>query len=426
MSLDRRRFLKLAGAQAGVLAAGAGSVDRLMAQPVRAPAAGGRASEVVVIGAGAFGGWTAFHLRRMGHQVLLVDQYGPGNSKATSGGETRGVRTGYGDRELWSAWASRAIDRWKEFDAEWGQPSGVRLFYTTGDLIMRERWEPFIQQTRDTWGKLGIRHEVLDHDEVAYRFPQIDTDGIELALYEPDAGVVRARRATETVAAAFTRMGGEVRIGRAAPGRKTGRRLDVLDMEPGDPISAQTYVFALGPWFGKMFPALMEPRMRIPIGHVFYYGPRPGDLRYQWPNMPSYNFPGVTGWPSLPSDNRGFRIRTGGRPPEDPDESVRWVDSRYFKAPHRVIAERFPDLIDAPLLETRSCHYEISASRDWFIDRHPEYDNVWFAGGGSAEGFKFGPVVGEFIAQRVTGRDAPELADRFRLPEETFDEAPSG
>lgn len=162
-------------------------------------------------------------------------------------------------------------------------------------------------------------------------------------------------------------------------------------------------------------------RMRVPIGHVYYYGTPVGDNRFTHPNMPSYNFPGVTGWPCLPSDPRGFRVRTGGRAPEDPDTSVRWIDSQYFERPLEVL-QRFPDLQGAPLLETRACHYEQSSSRNWFVDRHPDFRNVWLTGGGNAEGFKFGPVLGRYIAARVLGRDEhPELAEHVRLPQETYE-----
>ena len=91
---------------------------------------------MIVVGAGAFGGWTAYYLRQLGASVKLVDAYGPGNSRATSGDETRGVRSSYGDKgiwaELWMNWANQAIDRWIKFDAEWGREMKVRLFFNTG------------------------------------------------------------------------------------------------------------------------------------------------------------------------------------------------------------------------------------------------------------------------------------------------------
>jgi glycine/D-amino acid oxidase-like deaminating enzyme len=152
---------------------------------------------------------------------------------------------------------------------------------------------------------------------------------------------------------------------------------------------------------------------------VCYFGTPPGDDRFLFPNLPSYNFPGVTGWPALVPDYRGFRVRTGGERHPDPDFSQRRVPERSIKRNRNVLKERFPLLKDAPLLETRACHYEFSATRNFLIDRHPDFDNVWIAGGGSAEGFKFGPVVGEYTANRILGKDAePELAELFAIPTE--------
>lgn len=408
--MDRRKFIKVAGTGAGALAAGIPSLaDSTTSSRVHR----GRAPEIVVIGGGAFGGWTAYHLQRAGHQVTLVDLYGPGNSRATSGEETRGIRTGYEDNILWSSWAKEAIERWKTFDAEWG----TRIFTTTGDLCMRADWEGFLSRTASTWDRIGVRYERLSSEEAAYRFPQINVDEFGVGVYEPDAGVARARYASLTVAEQFQALGGEIVLGRAEMGARTGARLDQIVVEPEGSLSAQAYVFALGPWFPKVMPELLGDHIRIPMGHVFYFGAPPGDLRFNYPHCPSYNFPGVTGWPILGHDSRGFRVRTGGRPPEDPDVSIRWIDEEFHEVARRVLVQRFPALANAPLLETRSCHYEISSTDNFIIDRHPELENVWIAGGGSAEGFKFGPVLGAYISDRVTGRnDDPVLMEAFRLP----------
>ncbi len=427
MGLNRRDFLKVTGLQAGALAAGAGRLSAIVPDEERRgrpPFLPRRRPEVAVVGAGAFGLWTAWNLRSMGVDVVLVDQYGPGNSRATSGGETRGVRTGYGERELWTQWAGEAIGRWNRFDEEWRERHGLELFFRTGDLILREDWEPFLTNTRDTWAKLGVRHEVLGPDEIRYRWPHIDVDGIGAALYEYDAGVVRARRVCETLAEEFEAMGGMIRIGRATPGRSFGGRLVDVMLEPGDRLEADTFVFALGPWFGKLFPEVMGDRMRAPLGYVFYYGIPGGDNRFRYPNMPSYNVPGVTGWPALTPDSRGFRVRTGGGPPQDPDDSVRYIEPEFLERPRDVLRQYFPEIVDAPVVETRACHYEITPNRDWLVDTHPDLENVWLFGGGNAEGFKFGPVLGEYMARRALGEDPhPELTPRFRLSEETFMEA---
>src|SRR2546423_7916621 len=124
--LNRRRFLKVAGAGVGIVEVGR---ERLFAgqRSTTNPTA-----EIVVVGAGAFGGWTALYLREMGHSVTLIDQYGPGNSRATSGGESRQIRAGYGEREIYTRWVLQAFERWKAREAEWGR----RLFFQTGQITL--------------------------------------------------------------------------------------------------------------------------------------------------------------------------------------------------------------------------------------------------------------------------------------------------
>ena len=193
-------------------------------------------------------------------------------------------------------------------------------------------------------------------------------------------------------------------MGYAAMGDRSGAVLqNIKTTGPTATLTAGTFVFALGPWFPKAFPDLMASRIRTPLGHVHYFGTPPGSDRFTFPNLPSFNFPGVTGWPALPPDNRGFRVRLRGSSPTDPDTSDRAFDRSQDTLARTFLAERFPLMASAPLLETRACHYEMSASGNFIVDRYPGFSNVWVAGGGSAEGFKFGPVMGEVHRQTCAG-----------------------
>ena len=429
MTVDRREFLKVATAGAGLTLAGASSAAA-ESEPSTSPKAPSvidrQAGDIVVIGAGNFGLWTALNLQRLGARVTVVDPYGPGNSRQTSGGETRGVRSSYGDRPhglLWARWANEAMRRWAAWDEEYGKQMLPRLFYNTGDLILRDEMTPSMEDSKNNWDQLGVPYEVLTMDEVAYRWPWIKLDSFNVGLYEPNAGVVRARRTMESVAEVFLREGGQLRYGLASLGDQSGGRLQNVAVQPGDSLSGATFVFACGPWFPKMFPQLMGKRLRYSIGHTFYFAIPPGDTRFMYPNMPSYGAPGVTGWPALGRDHRGFRVRTGGRPQQDPDESDRWIDKEFHERPRQVLEDYFPALVGAPILETRACHYEGTVTRNFLIDKHPDFENVWLAGGGNAESFKSGPVIGEYVAKRVLDMDEePELAEGFRLSEEEFDE----
>jgi glycine/D-amino acid oxidase-like deaminating enzyme len=454
--LPRRDFLRIASAGTGALLAGAALTPAALdAQPQ--PPRGirrrfGRASgHVVVVGAGAWGAFTAYHLRQQGMKVTLVDQYGIANSRATSGDETRGIRSSYGDRtvtaDLWVRWARRSIDRWRQFDAEHGKRFGTRFFYTTGDVIIREKPEPFTTRTAELWTAQGVPFETLTADEARRRWPQFVSEGSQVVLYEPDAGVARARDSVQAVGALARDAGVEFKLGRIRPGAVTAGKMEALTFDDGSTLAADAYVFCCGPWFPKLFPSLMQTRMRIPMGHVCYFGTPEGDTRFQFPNIPSWNVPGVTGWPSHPIDNRGFRVRGAFAPPappraadddappppapvapdprlQDPDLSPRWSSQERIDGSRRVLQKHFPALADAPIVETRSCHYESSVNRNFIVDRLPGADNAWIAGVGQAEGFKFSIVMGEYVASRVIGEPGDAvIAEAFRLPTAEYDPA---
>jgi sarcosine oxidase len=456
-ALDRRGFFKAAGVGAGLLALGAcGSKDTQGVpgfQPrQRVSSAGSSSANIVVIGAGIWGSFTAYHLRKRGANVTLVDQYGPGNSRSTSGDETRGVRSSYGSepmpqRELWMRWARQAMIRWKEFDAEWSHDLKTNLYHTTGDLLMRADWDSLTTNTKQMWDTFGVHYEQLTPDEARHRWPVIAMDDIKIVLWEPDAGVVRARRAVQTVAAAFEHLGGTTVIGQARISKQASDgRVEEVALDTGQTLRADTFIFAVGPWLAKVFPE-MATRMQTPLGKACYFGTPVGDERFRYPNLPSYNFPGSTGWPALPVDSSGFRVRGGARGPAagttgtqspgapagpdptltDPDRSTRSLSEADVQGARNFLALRFPLLKDAPLLETRSCHFDATSSGNFIIDEHPHMSNVWIVAGGNAEGFKQGPVLGEYVAQRVLG-DAgdPDVAQAFRIPSYGYGESPVG
>ncbi len=502
-AMPRRDFLRIAGVGAGaLLATGCASGGTFASgRPITGIDPKGPRDRdighVVVIGAGAWGGWTAYHLRQRGVRVTLIDAYGPGNSRSTSGDETRGVRSSYGDRavgELWTPWARSAIERWSLFEKEWGPVFRTKFFHQTGDVIMRATEEPFIKKTLELWKANNVPHEVLTGDEARKRWPIIKADDITIAITEPDAGVVRSRAATQAVAAIGQKMGVRLIIGRARLNAIRGEQLDGVTLEDGTVVRGDAYVFACGPWLRKLFPYL-ENRMRVPMGYVCYFGVPVADQRFSFPNLPSFNFPGVTGWPMLPVDSRGFRVRgaiaagtatagggtatagagtttagggtatagggtatagggtsTAGPQPagavprpagavprpavavpqpagavpavqNDPDTSSRWATQERIDGSRRFLQARFPLLADAPLLETRACHYESSINANFIVDHVPGTKNAWIAGVGQAEGFKFAPVVGEYVAQRVLGNEGdPKLVKAFALPTTEYEQ----
>src|SRR6266705_3572932 len=135
------------------------------------------------VGAGVFGAWTALHLARRGKRVLLLDAYGPGHSRSSSGDESRIIRMGYGTDEIYTQWSQRSLVQWKELFAATGNEE---LFQKTGVLWLAEAENRQLQATKSVLRRNGVESEELNGVAIARRYPQINLDGIASGIYEPE------------------------------------------------------------------------------------------------------------------------------------------------------------------------------------------------------------------------------------------------
>jgi monomeric sarcosine oxidase len=360
--------------------------------------------DVAVVGAGVFGSWTAWHLQRAGQSVALLDAYGPASSRASSGGETRILRMGYGPDELYTRWAWRSLAQWKALAAR----TGERLFHETGVLWMAHDEDARSRATLDTLARAGVPHERLDRSQLELRWPQIAFGDVTWGIHEPRGGALMARRSVQALAGEVARRGGDVRTAAVRPPAGQGRLADVV-LSDGTVVRARSFVFALGPWLGKLFPDLLADRIFPTRQEVFYFGPPAGDARFAPPAFPAWiDFVDeVYGIPDV--EARGFKLAPDAHGPRfDPDTGERRVSAEGIAAARAFLARRFPALKDAPLVASEVCQYENTSNGDFLVDRHPSWENVWLVGGGSGHGFKHGPALGEYAAARVLGTGAEE------------------
>jgi glycine/D-amino acid oxidase-like deaminating enzyme len=362
---------------------------------------------IAVIGAGAFGGWTALYLLRRGARVTLLDAWGPGNSRASSGGETRVIRGTYGPNQPYTKMAARATQLWKENEKRWNMKlihqTGVLWMVTAGDDHFERESLPMLRDA-------GIAYQELSVPEMATLWPQINLEGVQWGIYEPDGGFLTARVACQAVLDGFLAEGGEYKQAAVASGDLDGGKWGGLALSDGSKLNAEQYVFACGPWLGKLFPETVGNLIRATKQDVFFFGTTAGDSRFNETKLPVwadhrdrfiYGIPGNGG--------RGFKVADDTRGPEfDPTSGERTVSPDGLKVIRDYIAFRFPALKDAPLLETRVCQYENSPDNNFIIDRHPGRENVWLLGGGSGHGFKHGPALGEMVAGWVLEHKGPD------------------
>jgi monomeric sarcosine oxidase len=355
-------------------------------------------SDVVVLGAGVFGTWTAFHLANAGAQVTLVDAYGPGNSRSSSGDESRILRCGYGSAEIYSRLARRSRELWCALDARQGS---LPLWHQCGVLWLAPAGDPYATDTVSTLQRGDHAIEVLDRAAIQSRYPHVGSDGAGMFMMEPQAGVIMARRSVQALAAELSRKRVIVRTGRAVQPSTPGRVTSVSLID-GTELRAEQFVFACGAWLPAVFPTVLGSSITPTRQVVMYFGTPAGDDRFGASHTPAViDF--ASGFYAVPDlENRGVKVGIDAHGPRfDPDCGERIVDRESVHQARAWLARRLPGLADAPLVESRVCQYENTASGDFLIDRHPNHENVWVAGGGSGHGFKHGPAVGEYLAHLI-------------------------
>ena len=369
----------------------------------------GKSPDVVVVGAGVFGAWSAYQLHRSGRSVALIDAFGPGNSRASSGGESRIIRMGYGSEKIYSRWALESLDQWQALFHEAQLP----LFIKTGVLFLGRNKDPLFDATTLTLQRLGVHIELLARKDLETRFPQFQLGSITRAMLEPNSGVVFARRAVHALVQQAVQLGVDYRFD-AVTAPTGGGHLESLPTFGGDDLRAETFVFACGPWLPKLFPHVLGPLLHTTRQEVFFFGCEPGDRRFTPTTMPAWvDFKdGIYGIPDL--DGRGFKVGLDQHgPPFDPDAGDRLPSPGAVLTARRLVATRLPSLSAAQLLDARVCQYTITWNGDFLIDRHPDFDNVWLVGGGSGHGFKHGPAVGDYLSALLAG--SVQVEPRFTL-----------
>lgn len=357
---------------------------------------------MVVVGAGAFGGWTALHLLRRGARVTLLDTWGPGNARASSGGETRVIRATYGPARLYVQMVVRSLELWREADQRWR----TQLFNKSGVLWMAGAKDDYEKASLPLMKEAGVPHEVLNTAEAAKRYPQINFAEVKWCIFEPDSGYLLARQSCERVFDAFLAEGGEYRQVNVKAGFIAGGEMKGALLSGDEPLKADAYVFACGPWLGKLFPEFLGTRMKVTRQEIFYFGPPEGDARFREGALPVWIDNGAHIFYGIPANRwRGFKLADDTRGPLfDPTTGERTPSAQGVQAARDYLKLRFPGMTGAPLVEARVCQYENSSDEHFILDRHPQAGNLWLVGGGSGHGFKHGPALGEMAALAVLGQ----------------------
>jgi sarcosine oxidase len=373
---------------------------------------------VAVIGAGVFGGWTALSLLERSAKVTLLDAWGPGHSRASSGGETRVLRGTYGPDQPYTDLAARALKLWAKYESKWRR----QFLHRSGVLWMASGTDDgFERGSVKMLHAAKIKYRELSAAQMQKRWPQINFEGIEWGIFEPECGYLEARASCQAVVDAFVAAGGRY--------QQTAVRCDGLEeglpsafvLNDGSGVKADAFVFACGPWLGKLFPQTIGSLVRATKQDVFFFGPPAGDSRFNDVHMPVWaDHRGRFRYGIPDSHRRGFKIADDTRGPEiDPTNGERVISPETLKDIREYAGFRFPALRNAPLIEARVCQYEQTPDSHFIVDRHPANENVWIVGGGSGHGFKHGPAIGEIMAELILEDREPRTVWRLERFQKT-------
>jgi sarcosine oxidase len=349
----------------------------------------------VVVGAGVFGGSLARRLAMSGWQVTLVEQYPPGHVRAASGGESRLIRFSHGSGAWYTRSAWRALELWRELE----RTAGVELFVPSGVAWFFREAAGWGAESERVLREEGVPVERLSPTEAGRLFPSFDGQGLDSVLFEPEAGVLRARDATRVISEQAIANGARFVAGKAAPDG------DAVVVN-GEQLEADRVVWAGGAWLAQLFPELVD--LRVTRQDVYFFGAPP---EWQAPAVPGWvDFQGgVYGVGDL--DGRGFKASPDSEGPAfDPDSDDRVPSAEKEREARDYLALRFPALADAPLVGTRSCPYSLTEDTNFLAAPHPEHERVWLLGGGSGHGFKHGPALAEYVERLLEEKEAPDPA----------------
>jgi sarcosine oxidase len=332
-----------------------------------------------VVGAGVFGASISRELALRGWDVTLVEQYAPGTVRSASGGDTRLLRIAHGDADWYGEMAWRARAKWIELQ----ESTRTRIWEPVGLAWFAHRDDGFEARSRASLERLGVPCDWLTPDDARDLFPSVRVDDLTGVLFEPEAGVLHARRATQLLVEDGERLGVEFGAARCLP----------ADEPQGDVV-----VWACGPWLASLFPREVE--LKVTRRDVFFFGADAG-----WRGTPGFceydaayyghgelGGLGVKVAPDLPGEE------------VDPDTLDRIPLPAWEAAARSYAARRFPALAEAPVIGTRVCQYDLSVDTHFIADRHPERDSWWLVGGGSGHGFKHGPAFAEYVADCIEGK----------------------
>ncbi|MFB9471540.1 NAD(P)/FAD-dependent oxidoreductase [Nonomuraea salmonea] len=362
---------------------------------------------VIVVGSGIWGSSSALRLAETGWQVTLVERHRPGHVRQASAGETRLLRCSHGDDDWYARLAWQAREGWLRL----GERAGEDLYVESGMLWFARKPDGWEHASAQVLKNLDIECEVLDPADGRRFFPDFRGDDLSFLLWEPNAGVLRARRATQVTAALAQAAGVRLVRARAVPVAGDEAPYGCAVEIEGEIHHADRVVWACGGWLPELFDGLP---ITVTKQDTLHFAAPP-----QWslPETPAWVDHGASAYGHGDVDGVGMKATSDAEgPPYEPEHGPRVVDPGSVEQARGYLRRRFPSLAELPVLFTQVCQYALTPDAEWLLAEVSP--GVWVLGGDSGHGFKHGPAWAGYVAGVLDGAYEPEprFGDHPRTP----------
>ena len=377
--------------------------------------------DVIVIGGGIVGVSAAWALARGDaetgrppQRVLLLERFQPGHDRGSSHGDGRIVRFTYPET-VYVEMARRVFPLWREIQKLAKAP----LFFQTGSWECGRSGSPQLEEIEQSLERAGLSYRRLSSAESRRNFPHFELPLGSEVIYQPEGSVVRAGAAVETIWQAAAAAGAKMLAGQKVSGIEKGPTIEVAT-ESGNTYTAKTIVLAAGSWSGPLLRTLgLDLPLQATREVLAYFHPSSGGysgmIDHRAGSMPTlidyHTDPPFYALPQI--DVPGVKVGWHHTGPETDPEDLGVPDDTVLRRLRSYVADRMPFLDLHPIL-IKTCLYTNTPDFHFVLDRHPGHQNVVIGAGFSGHGFKFGPVLGEILADLALGRDPAFNLELFR------------
>ena len=359
-----------------------------------------RSYDAIVVGLGAMGNATLFHLARRGLRVLGLEQYTAGHALGSSHGDSRIIRETYFEHPLYVPLVQRAHELWRDLE----RTTGTSLMKITGGLMIGPPEGAVVSGTLRSAREHVLPHEVLTPAQVHQRFPAFRLASNLVAVLDPRAGYLDPEACNRAHTAAARAAGAEARFEEpVVEWSAEGGEIQVRTS--ADTYSANRLVLAAGAWTSGLAHDV-GLHLTVERQSVFWFEPNEEGDSYAAKRFPIYAYEYKNGhicygFPRLPRGVKASVMHSGETSP-GPARVRRTVDEEEVAALRTALRPVLPGLAEARVRETGVCLFTNTPDHDFIIDFHPSYPQVLISSPCSGHGFKFASAIGELQADLLT------------------------